>query len=236
MRDTTESTGSGPPASIAGRDLLLAAGLLLGVVAGFAAFSYRFGGSSKSIDLAAGFMAYGCALAAIWFAAVRRPGKRLGDIGLRRCDPSFVTLAIFGALLWVAVTAVLYGAVGQWEQAIAAGKGMVEPFLHDPVLLILMLALAGPVAGFVEEVAFRGLLYGWLRGHMGIAPAALLGSLIFTAAHFYVYVAGFVFFFEMLTLSVLLALLFELSRSLWPGILCHALNNLSVMAIYLLKA
>jgi membrane protease YdiL (CAAX protease family) len=235
MQDAQEMAGKTPPVSIAGRDLLLTFFLTLGVVAGFIAFSYWFGGRGRAMGLASGFVAYGGAFAAIWFGAVWRPGKRLSDIGLRRCDRSFVTLAIFAALLWIAVTSALYSAAGIWEQAIAAGKDMVEPFLQDHVQLILMLALAGPVAALVEEVAFRGLLYGWLRGHMGVAPAALLGSLLFTAAHFYVYVAGFVFFVEMLALSVLLALLFELSRSLWPGIVCHAINNLSVMALYILK-
>ena len=32
--------------------------------------------------------------------------------------------------------------------------------------------------------------------------------------------------------SILLALLFEVSRSLWPGILCHAANNLVLLSIY----
>jgi len=40
---------------------------------------------------------------------------------------------------------------------------------------------------------------------------------------------------EMLALSMLLALLFEFGRSLWPGILCHGLNNLALMVAYSLN-
>ena len=116
----------------------------------------------------------------------------------------------------------------------SGGRSLLRPYLQGAISFILLLALAGPVAAFVEETVFRGLLYGWLRRKTGVATAALISSLLFTAAHFYVYSAGIVFVAEMVALSIALALLFEYSRSLWPGILCHAVNNLAVLGLYLI--
>ena len=92
-----------------------------------------------------------------------------------------------------------------------------------------------PTAALVEEILYRGLLYGWLRRRMGVATATLTSAVVFTFSHFYVFAAGLPFVIEMLALSMLLALLFEINRSLWPGILCHGLNNLALMVAYSLN-
>ena len=186
------------------------------------------------IDLAFGLTAYTGVFSAMWLAVVMT-GGRLHEIGFRHCDASLYGTGIFLALLWIGVTSVIYSAAGQWELAVAAGRKLVEPFLADDTSLILLLVMAGPVAALVEEALFRGMIYGWLRRRLGITLSAIISSIIFTAMHFYVYIAGLAFVIEMLMLSVLLALLFELSRSLWPGILCHMANNLVLLSIYVFK-
>ena len=80
------------------------------------------------------------------------------------------------------------------------------------------------LAPVVEEFTFRGLLFATLRRRVGLWPAALISSTIFAAAHGY----GIVGFLSVLWSGVLWAWAYEKSGSLLPGILAHALNNLTV--------
>ncbi len=184
-------------------------------------------------DIVAGFIAYAVFLAACWIFVVRTATNGWASVGLRRCDPSLFWIGGFLACLWIGVSSALYAALGIWELALAAGASLIAPFRDDPVAMTGLFILAGPMAALVEEILFRGLLYGWLRQRMGIAVSAIVSALLFTAAHFYVFVAGIAFAVEMAVLAVLLALLYELSRSLWPGILAHALNNVLLLTLYL---
>ena len=77
-------------------------------------------------------------------------------------------------------------------------------------------------APIVEEITFRGLLYATLRTRLGIPEAALLSALVFTLPHGYA-VAGSA---SVLVSGLLWALAYERTRSLVPGLLAHAANNL----------
>lgn len=187
------------------------------------------------VEISAGGFAYAVFLATIWVVAVRPSHDGWAQVGLRRCDPSLFWIGGFLACLWVGVSSALYAAFGLWELALAAGTSLVAPFRDNTVALIGLFVLAGPVAALVEEVLFRGMLYGWLRQRRGIAVAAIISALLFTAAHFYIFAAGPIFALEMTVLAVLLALLYETSRSLWPGILCHALHNVLLLSLYLYR-
>lgn len=188
------------------------------------------------LDLAAGLLAYAMFLAAGWAFVVRPSGEGWRSVGLRGCDPSLLWIGGFLALLWIGISSVLYAAAGMWEIALAQGATLIAPFRDDAVALIGLFLLGGPVAALVEEVLFRGMLYAWLRKRLGTAVAAIVSALIFTAMHLYVFVAGIAAALDMFLLAVLLALLFELGRSLWPSILCHALNNTVLLALYLYSA
>ncbi|MGH7354810.1 MAG: lysostaphin resistance A-like protein [Candidatus Rokuibacteriota bacterium] len=80
--------------------------------------------------------------------------------------------------------------------------------------------VAAPV---VEELGFRGLLYGTLRVRLGLPVAAAASALIFAALHGY----GVVGFLSVFTSGMLWAWAFERSGSVLPGIAAHAVNNLS---------
>ncbi len=238
MTEKTETGRRQSPADIGGRSLLITLALSLGIVAGLFGIVVTFGRqltpalvSPPMLDLGFGLTAYAAIFLALW-VTVAGTGGSLRDIGFRHCDRSLYITGIFLALLWIGVTSVIYSAVGQWALAIAAGRTLVAPFLANENAFLLLLVMAGPVAALVEEALFRGMIYGWLRKRLGIALSALISGIVFTAAHFYVYTAGPAFVAEMLMLSILLALLFEVSRSLWPGILCHAANNLVLLSIY----
>jgi membrane protease YdiL (CAAX protease family) len=75
----------------------------------------------------------------------------------------------------------------------------------------------------LEELVFRGLLYGTLRRWMGWPAAAILSAAVFAGAHGYG-VAGFGSVFAS---GVLWAVAYEKTRSLLPGMVAHAANNVS---------
>jgi membrane protease YdiL (CAAX protease family) len=186
-------------------------------------------------ELAFGFLAYGALLGVVWAVVVRAPGRRWRDIGLRRCEPMLLIIGGFAALIWIGISTAIFSAAGLWEAALAAGGDLIDPFRERPAMLAALFVLAVPVAALAEEIIYRGLLYGWLRQRMGVAAATLTSAFVFTFSHIYVFNAGIPFIVEMLALSMLLALLFEYSRSLWPGILCHGLNNFALMVAYSLN-
>jgi membrane protease YdiL (CAAX protease family) len=78
-------------------------------------------------------------------------------------------------------------------------------------------------APLLEEIVFRGLLYGTLRRRLGWPAAALLSAGIFAAAHGYG-VAGFGSVFAS---GIMWAVAYEKTGSLLPGIAAHAANNVS---------
>jgi len=85
------------------------------------------------------------------------------------------------------------------------------------------------VAPVLEELLFRGVLYGTLRLRLAPAPATLASAGLFAVAHGY----GAVGFASVLMSGVLWAVAYERTRSLLPGMLAHALNNVQATAIVL---
>ena len=94
--------------------------------------------------------------------------------------------------------------------------------------LLSMLIMAGVVAPFGEELVFRGLLFPWLRGRLGVAAAAVLSGLVFALLH------GALILIPALTaIGTALALLYHRCGSLWPVIVAHgAFNAIMVILLY----
>ena len=108
--------------------------------------------------------------------------------------------------------------------------GLPEDLLWDPPWLVVVGVLDTVVwTPFVEELTFRGLLYGTLRTRTNVPIAALASGCLFAAAHGY----GLAGFASVFVSGILWALAYEKSRSLVPGIVAHAVNNLSVTVTYL---
>jgi uncharacterized protein len=99
--------------------------------------------------------------------------------------------------------------------------------------IVLALLVAAVIAPIVEEALFRGVLYQWLRGHVGIAPAVVLDGLIFACAHL---VSGVADLWKLLPLlfvmGCLLAITFQRTGSLFASMLLHGANNaLAIVAL-----
>jgi CAAX protease family protein len=159
---------------------------------------------------ALGFLLVPFAIAAGRGATVREAASRLG---LRRFRPSSAKwmLAAIGAYLLFAIA---YTAIfGQPKQ-----KDIAEDFGALPVQ-VLLIAIAAPIS---EEVCFRGMLFGGLRERWPRVVAALLSGLIFGGLHA---LTGLSAVPVLIAFGFILALLYEKTGSIVPGILLHMLNN-----------
>jgi membrane protease YdiL (CAAX protease family) len=129
---------------------------------------------------------------------------------------------------------VLWGTLGTAVVSIAVSQIGLEPqgvkqamkIAQEPAAFLLSLALLAGLAPLVEELVFRGLLYGWLESRWGGGIAFVASSLAFAAAHVEPAHAVLV-----LPLGLLFGLLRWRTGSLWPSLVAHMANNgLAVVA------
>lgn len=140
-------------------------------------------------------------------------GEALRRLGVRRFRLSQTRwmLAAIGAYL---IFATVYVAlIGQPKQ-----KDIAEGFGAVPVQ-VLLIVVAAPVS---EEVCFRGMLFGGLRERLPRLAAAFLSALVFGALHVTTGVSAVP---PLIVFGFILALLYERTGSIVPGILLHMLNN-----------
>jgi len=83
------------------------------------------------------------------------------------------------------------------------------------------------IASFVEEIVFRGVIFSCFKKYTGESSAMFLASLVFAGIHF-----NFVQFLPLFLLGLVCQKLYLHHKSIYPGILYHALNN-SVAMIFL---
>ena len=169
----------------------------------------------------------------VWFY-VRRYGSSLSDIGLRMPKPSQIALGIgLGLVLFGVVTG---GEIGLNQalphllpksavdfltaltNALTAG-GIFDNIASMP--LKIFFALAGAVAAPIgEEVFFRGLLYNSLKKRLNVPAAIVLSGLIFALVHF-----GPLAILLIFPMGMILAYVYEKTKSLWVTICIHATHN-----------
>lgn len=85
---------------------------------------------------------------------------------------------------------------------------------------LLFLIIVGLVAPLLEEIIFRGFLFGTLRNSFGPWRSMVYSSLLFAALH-----QSLVAFLPIFFLAMVLAYLYEKTGSLWPSIVLHMVNN-----------
>ena len=79
----------------------------------------------------------------------------------------------------------------------------------------------------VEEIAFRGLLQHWLQVAIKPMRALILASALFTALHFSVISAPYLF-----AVGMLLGFVKLKTNSLWPCMIIHFLHNFAVVELF----
>lgn len=132
-------------------------------------------------------------------------------------------------VLGTIATIVLSIAVSQTGLDPKGVKQAIETARDPGLLALTLLALAG-LAPLVEEVLFRGVLYGWLAHRWGGTLAWIVSSLAFAAAH--VELAHIIL---VLPLGLWFGWLRKRTDSLWPSLVAHMVNNgFAVAAVALL--
>lgn len=164
----------------------------------------------------------GLTLGALYLVVIRLRGLSWQDLGLIQPPPG----AIVRGLLLAVIAVPAIGLVNLFVQGLLGNEienSQIEVLASvavSPVNLLAMVLLAGALVPLVEELAFRGLLQGWLRERVGANGAIALSSLIFALMHGIPTLIP-----ALLLVGVLLAWLYESSGSLWPSIAMHAAFN-----------
>ncbi len=97
---------------------------------------------------------------------------------------------------------------------------IIERAKFAPVTTYVSLVVAVCVAPFCEEIFFRSFTFMGLLGDMPAGIAIVLSSLIFAVAH-----GDPGSFIVLFCIGLALAFLRWRTRSIWPGIILHLLNN-----------
>jgi len=92
--------------------------------------------------------------------------------------------------------------------------------VREPGMLAPSLFVIAGLAPLVEELVFRGLLYGWVAGRWGTVAAWIVSSLAFAAAH--VEPAHIIL---VLPLALWFGWLRRRTDSLLPSLVAHMVNN-----------
>lgn len=136
--------------------------------------------------------------------------RRLGFRSFKRSAFGWMALTFF---LYLAFTIFYSLVITEPKQ-----KDIAESF-GPTAVQVLLIVIAAPIA---EETCFRGMLFGGLREKLPRLAAALVTGLIFGGLHA---LTGVTAVPPLIVFGFLLALLYERTGSIVPGILLHMLNN-----------
>lgn len=150
-------------------------------------------------------------------------------LGIRRCDPRWLLLgalaALLGSMAMLGVAKLLATGVPDWARQMAPRYAWGDA---PPAQMIVLLALTTLATPLVEEMFFRGFLFRWMASRRPLWLAIAISSVMFGASHIVPSQA-----IVAALLSVVLTLLYLGSRSIWPAVVCHALNNTIGVALSL---
>jgi len=173
-------------------------------------------------------------ISAILFYVLKERRQKVDSLGLT--PKRFFVNIRYGILAYVGLMPILAVVMFGTTNLFRYFNIPVEP---QPVLIILkeethipslvymcfFTSLLGPV---LEEIFFRGFLYGVLKKRAGVFWGIFLSAAFFAYIH-----ANLASFFPILCLGILLAYLYERTGSLIPSITVHAIHNSLSLAFLL---
>lgn len=132
---------------------------------------------------------------------------------------SMAGIAFFGQyavnILLILIVAFLPGVFAEYQDLIKN----LDIDAGNPVLMIFSVVVFGPL---VEEILFRGMIFGKLRRAFSFWPSAVISAVLFGVFHLNlvqgIYAGAF---------GLALAYIFEKTETLWGCYLLHALFNMS---------
>jgi membrane protease YdiL (CAAX protease family) len=165
---------------------------------------------------------------AVWiWRLAGSPGLRL--LGLRPCSETRPSRWFVPVFAFYGLTTAYYIGMG----FVRGGEGLLDACLDTtevaqlggvrwPWEAIFFSTLTGVVlAPVMEEIIHRGVIFQALRARLGRWSSIFLSSAIFAILHFYSWWG----ILDIFVMGVFFAWIYDHTRSLWPGILLHALGN-----------
>ena len=142
----------------------------------------------------------------------------------------FADLLVGISLLFIAYIVIFVHNLGLFFFDIAPqGEYIAQLFDLDINLWVLGIAIV-IVAPISEEIFFRSFLYTGLEKRFGWKKAVLISALFFGAAHMQL-----VAFIPTFLMGLVLAYIYQRSKSIWPSIIIHfVVNGFGFSMIYLL--
>ena len=169
----------------------------------------------------------GVMLAAVWVFGINRYKARWQTLGLRRPEGrrtfAWPLLAVVASLGFASVYAATVTAIGVDS---LEPPTVQEQFFGQGATRLVNTAVVVMWVPFAEEVFFRGFLLAALLPSMGAVRAAVVSSAVFALAHLLVSTMLPIF-----VTGLLLSWLYLRSRSLWPPIAAHAMQNLIAISL-----
>jgi membrane protease YdiL (CAAX protease family)/uncharacterized RDD family membrane protein YckC len=145
--------------------------------------------------------------------------KDLPLLGVRRFRPSAFGWMALGMVSYYAAAIVYALLVSQPDQEDVARDLGLDAGVLAAIPVVTLIVVVVPIA---EEIFFRGMLFGGLRRRLSRLPAAGISALVFGGLHA---TTGITAVPQLIVFGVVLALLYERTGSLVPGMIAHALNN-----------
>lgn len=206
----------GPATALAGLAGALVAGLILGIPAVLIDDNPSGQDLSTGAQIAAQVATVIGFIGAALFVSAQDGGPLraiLERLGVRRFAPSAVGwmgVAVAAYLAFAAIYANLITVPKQDDIASSFGPVWVQ------VILIVVAAASS------EEFCFRGMLFGGLRKGMPLWAAVVISGLVFGGLHA---LTGVTAVPPLMVFGMILALLYDRTGSILPGMILHALNN-----------
>jgi membrane protease YdiL (CAAX protease family) len=177
--------------------------------------------SRNAVEAMAGQLVfYAVTLSLTLVVLVTRRNIDVRELGWRRPPWRWLLGAIPLALLGLLIA----GALGGLAQSLMPHTQNIQcisvqrQYGHAILLALPVVCVAAPI---VEETVFRGVLYRWLRGLLPIGTAMVVSGGVFALFH-----GSVLLFLPLMGLGVLLAWVYERTKSIWPGVVVHSLFNL----------
>lgn len=156
-------------------------------------------------------------------------GLSSGNLTLK----SFIAMSLLGLIGFSVIWVVKYFLVGpnpntELEKTFTDFQSLGLSFL----IFRILWSSSGAIV--LEEIIYRGIIYSTIRERIGIIPGVILSSLLFAVGHMRSSADTII---AMFFVGIILALIYERTKSLYPLMLAHAINNLIVLiTVYLIRA
>lgn len=195
--------------------------LLLTLASGIALYALSGTGTgAESLPIVPALALSGLAAIGGVVAAVAVRVRSAAAVGLRRTSRGWVLLGLAaGVLVWLLNRFVVLGYMFLTGDFGNPQQAMADTAAPGGLSLVLILLAGAVLVPFAEELLFRGVVYGALRRYR-VLVATVASALLFGLAHGVNAVLP-----AAIILGVVAAVLYERSRSIWPAVIAHAVNN-----------